>query len=357
MAQVDYFLKLEGIKGESQSDKHKDEIDVLSFSWGVSQTGTMAHGGGGGEGKASFHDFNFTTKVSKASPTLFLDCASGTHIKQAVMVGETSSDVDLRSANQFANQFFKYTFTDVVISSYQDAGSEGGDVMDSAALSYGSVKVEATPGVRVDISAATLGNLMLDAKTGQVIVTESPSGLLTSGPSLGGEGGSGFNRGVVEYALTDVLGIITGPGPCTLMLDIREVRQPGEIIGGDPAEELPDARRSPPGPVKKLSRHDVYWYESADLELTAEDFSRKARLLGSVQVDPSDPSGAAISFDLCEIVQEHGLETIGIRIQSAMDHTSLMEEEGLTAPPDAESGPPFTIRPATFMLDLSLELN
>ena len=50
MAQVDYFLKLEGIKGESQDDKHRDEIDVLSFSWGVSQTGTMAFGGGAGAG-------------------------------------------------------------------------------------------------------------------------------------------------------------------------------------------------------------------------------------------------------------------------------------------------------------------
>ena len=346
------FLKIDGIKGESQSDGHKDEIDVLSWSWGVSQTGTLAHGGGGGEGKASFNDFKFTTKVSKASPTLFLDCASGQHIKEAVVVGETSSDVD-----RGASQFFKYTFSDVIISSYQDAGSGGGEVMDSAALSYRSVKVEATPGVRADISPAAVGNLMLDAKTGQVIVTESPSGLLTSGPSLGGEGGSGFNRGVVEYALADFLGVITGPIPCALTLDIREVRQPSEIIGGDPAEDLPDARRSPPGPVKKLSRHDVYWYASADLELTAEDFSRNARLLGSVQVDPSDPSGAATSFDLCEIVQKHGLDTVGIRIQSAMDHTSLMEEEGLTAPPEAESGPPFTISPATFTLDLSLELN
>jgi hypothetical protein len=290
--------------------------------------------------------------VSKASPTLFLDCASGVHIKEAVVVGETSSGVD-----RGASQFFKYTFSDVIISSYQDAGSAGGEVIDSAALSYASVKVEGTPGARVDISAAKLGNLTLDAKTGQVIVTESSSGLLISGPTVGGEGASGFNRGVVEYALTDFLGVITGPGPCALMLDIREVRQPSEIIGGDPAEAPSDARRSPPGPVKKLSRHDVYWYGSADLELTAEDFSRNARLLGSLQVDPSDPSGAAISFDLCEIVQKHDLDTIGIRIQSAMDHTSLMEEEGLAAPPDPESGPPFTISPATFMLDLSLELN
>ena len=51
---ADYFLKIDGIKGESLDDKHKDEIDVLSFSWGVSQTGTLAYGGGGGEGKATF---------------------------------------------------------------------------------------------------------------------------------------------------------------------------------------------------------------------------------------------------------------------------------------------------------------
>jgi type VI secretion system secreted protein Hcp len=349
MAQVDYFLKLEGIKGESQDDKHKDEIDVLSFSWGVSQTGTFAHGGGGGEGKASFHDFHFTTKVSKASPTLFLDCASGMHIKEAVVVGETSSGVD-----RGASQFLKYTFSDVIISSYQDAGNEGGDVVDSAALSYASVKVEGTPGARVDISAAMLGNLMLDAKTGQVIVTESPSGLLISGPSLGGEGG-GFNRGVVEYALTDFLGVITGPGPCALMLDIREVRQPSDTTGGEGPEEIVESRRSAPGPVKKLSRHDIYWYGPTDLLLTPDDYSREAHRLGSLQADSSGEP-AEMSFDLCEVVKKHGLESIGIRIQSAMDHTRLMEEEGENPPPEPDSGPPFIINPATFSLDLTIEI-
>ena len=288
MAQVDYFLKLEGIKGESQDEKHKDEIDVLSFSWGVSQTGTFAHGGGGGEGKASFHDFHFTTKVSKASPTLFLDCASGMHIKEAVVVGETSSDVD-----RGASQFFKYTFSDVIISSYQDAGSAGGEVIDSAALSYRSVKVEATPGVRVDISAAAFGNLTLDQKTGQVIVTESTSGLLVSGPSAGG-----FNRGVVEYALTNLVGVINGPNPCALMLDIREVRQAADTTGGEPPEEITEGRRSAPGPAKKLSRHDIYWYGPTDLLLTPDDYSREAHRLGSLQADPSGEPGE-ISLDLC----------------------------------------------------------
>ena len=62
----DIFAKIGDIKGESPDDKHKGEIEVLSWSWGVTQSGTMAHGGGGGEGKANFNDFNFTHHIDKA---------------------------------------------------------------------------------------------------------------------------------------------------------------------------------------------------------------------------------------------------------------------------------------------------
>ena len=66
----DIFAKLGDIKGESNDAKHKDEIEVLSWSWGVTQTGSMAHGGGGGEGKATFHDLHFMHHIDKASPVL-----------------------------------------------------------------------------------------------------------------------------------------------------------------------------------------------------------------------------------------------------------------------------------------------
>ena len=81
----DIFAKIGDIKGESLDGKHKDEIEVLSWSWGVQQSGTMAHGGGGGEGKASFNDFNFTHHVDKASPVLMKACATGEHIKEATI--------------------------------------------------------------------------------------------------------------------------------------------------------------------------------------------------------------------------------------------------------------------------------
>src|SRR5262245_47700891 len=83
---VDTFLKIGTIKGESKDAKHASEIDVLSWSWGVSQTGTMAHGGGGGAGKANFNDFNFMHSVDKASPNLMLACATGEHIKEGTLV-------------------------------------------------------------------------------------------------------------------------------------------------------------------------------------------------------------------------------------------------------------------------------
>jgi len=77
MAAVDYFLKLDGIEGESHDSKHKNEIDVQSWSWGESQTGTHAGGGGGGAGKVSMQDFHFVMQNNKASPKLMLACASG----------------------------------------------------------------------------------------------------------------------------------------------------------------------------------------------------------------------------------------------------------------------------------------
>ena len=83
---VDTFLKLGDIKGESKDSKHGGEIDVLSWSWGVSQTGTMSYGGGGGAGKANFQDLNFMHNVDKASPILMLKCATGEHIKEATLV-------------------------------------------------------------------------------------------------------------------------------------------------------------------------------------------------------------------------------------------------------------------------------
>ena len=81
MAQVDYFLKFDGIKGESTDAKHKDEIDIEAWSWGETNAAGHASGGGGGAGKVSMQDFHFVMRMNTASISLMKACATGEHIK------------------------------------------------------------------------------------------------------------------------------------------------------------------------------------------------------------------------------------------------------------------------------------
>jgi type VI secretion system secreted protein Hcp len=136
MAAVDYFLKLDGIEGESADSKHKGEIDIQSFSWGATQSGTFAGGGGGGAGKVAMQDFHFVMQVNKASPKLMLACANGEHIPKAVMT--------CRKAGKEQQEYMKWTFTDVLVSSYQTGGSGQSDIvpMDQISLNYSKVEFE-----------------------------------------------------------------------------------------------------------------------------------------------------------------------------------------------------------------------
>ena len=64
---IDMILDLTGeIQGEAQDYKHKDEIDVLAWSWGVSQSGSFHQGLGGGAGKANFQDLSVTKYIDKS---------------------------------------------------------------------------------------------------------------------------------------------------------------------------------------------------------------------------------------------------------------------------------------------------
>jgi type VI secretion system secreted protein Hcp len=97
MASVDYFLKIDGIDGESTQKGHEKEIELMSFSWGESNAGSFAGNMGGGSGKVSMQDFHFTVPINKSSPKLFLACATGEHIKSAVLTcrkaGKTQQEI------------------------------------------------------------------------------------------------------------------------------------------------------------------------------------------------------------------------------------------------------------------------
>jgi type VI secretion system secreted protein Hcp len=136
MAAVDYFLKLDGIDGESADSKHKGEIDVESWSWGETQTGTHVGGGGGGAGKVVMQDFHFVQKISKASPKLMLACATGQHIKEATLT--------CRKAGGKQEAFLTVKMSDLLVSSYQTGGSGHSDIVptDQISLNYSKIEFE-----------------------------------------------------------------------------------------------------------------------------------------------------------------------------------------------------------------------
>src|SRR5204863_1158135 len=131
---TDIFAKLGDIKGESLDDKHKDEIEVLSYSWGVSNAGSMNHGSGGGEGKASFHDMSFVHNIDKASPVLMQACATGTHLKEATITH--------RKAGKGQHEYLVIKMNDVIITSVAHSGASGQPAAETVRLVFAKVDVE-----------------------------------------------------------------------------------------------------------------------------------------------------------------------------------------------------------------------
>jgi type VI secretion system secreted protein Hcp len=132
------FARIGTIKGESQDARHKDEIDVLSWAWGVSQSGTAGHGTGGGVGKASFHDFSFAHHVDKASPLLMKACATGQHVSDAT--------ITVRKAGQGQQEYLIIKMTDIVVTSVSTSVSDqGGSTIESVVLAFAKVDLEYKP--------------------------------------------------------------------------------------------------------------------------------------------------------------------------------------------------------------------
>ena len=139
MAQVDYFLKIDGVQGESTDSKHKGEIELESFSWGETNSGGHAAGGGGGAGKVAVQDLHFVMKLNKASPKLLLACAMGQHLKRAVLTG--------RKAGKSQLEFLIYKFTDLLVTSYQ-TGASAHDLegpLDQVSFNFARIEVEYRP--------------------------------------------------------------------------------------------------------------------------------------------------------------------------------------------------------------------
>jgi len=129
----DAFLKLGDIKGESQVKGFEDQIQIESFHWGVANSGTIGSGSGGGSGVPSRQDFLFTSGSSMASPELFIACVTGENIKEGLLT--------LRHAAGSPTTFSTVKLTNVVVSGYDQAGSDDGAApVDEFSLRYGKVE-------------------------------------------------------------------------------------------------------------------------------------------------------------------------------------------------------------------------
>ena len=322
MAAVDYFLKIDGISGESTDEAHKGEIEVESFSWGVSQATTRL-GAGAAAGRAVFQDLRFTSFVSKASPNLMLKCATGAHLKDAVLTA--------RNAGGEQQEFLKITLSDVLVSSYQTSASANPGPPDSptdaifigldqptdaVSLSYGSAKLTEGPQQHIDILPWTMGVLRYDATTGSFEVIADPEGPLT----VGTQGGT-VGRAVQEFDVRDLLGLLTGPFPGgRLHLSVTEVRE-----AASPPPDAPGKSGDAPQPHLHF---DVVAYTPADGVLTMEDLTRNRRRIGTLTVDPrGDPA----TFDADLGANTFGDGTFGLRLQ--------LRGAPITPPDPNRSGP------------------
>jgi len=132
---VDMFLKLDGLKGESIDSKHKESIDILAWSWGLSNTGTFHHGSGGGAGKANFNDISVTKYIDIASPNLMLHCANGKHI--------TKGTITVRKAGENPLEYLKISLEKILVSGYTTGGSGGEErLTENVSLNFAKVKIE-----------------------------------------------------------------------------------------------------------------------------------------------------------------------------------------------------------------------
>lgn len=137
---VDMFMNINNkeVAGESQDKVHAGEIDVLAWSWGMSNAGTQHTGGGGGAGKVNVQDLSFTKWVDSSSPALMLACCNGEHYPTCLLT--------VRKAGKNPLEYIKITMSEVIITSVSTGGSGGEDrLTENVTLNFAKVTVDYTP--------------------------------------------------------------------------------------------------------------------------------------------------------------------------------------------------------------------
>jgi type VI secretion system secreted protein Hcp len=134
------FMKIDDVGGESNDKTHKGVIDVLAWSWGISNSGTTHQGGGGGAGKANVQDLSFTKYCDSSSHALMMAATNGHHFKKAHLV------VRKAGGKGAPIEYIKIEMDEVLITSVSAGGSGGEDrLTENVTLNFAKVKYEYTP--------------------------------------------------------------------------------------------------------------------------------------------------------------------------------------------------------------------
>jgi type VI secretion system secreted protein Hcp len=131
---MDMFIKIGDLKGEARDKVHKEEIDVLAWSWGMSNSGSAHTGGGAGAGKVNVQDLSFTKYIDKSTPDLMLACCNGKHFDSATLT--------VRKAGEKPLEYLIITMDEVMVTAVSTGGSGGEDrLTENVTLNFAKVKV------------------------------------------------------------------------------------------------------------------------------------------------------------------------------------------------------------------------
>jgi len=133
-ADVDLFLKIEGIEGECQDLKHKGELRIVAFQKGVSNAGASGAGGAEGIGTSVWQDAVFTMRADKSMPKLFTLCATGERVKKAVLT--------FRKAGKGQQEFLTITFSDALVSKFEMTGARDSDAVPTVVFAFNFAQID-----------------------------------------------------------------------------------------------------------------------------------------------------------------------------------------------------------------------
>ena len=156
---MDMFLNVAGVPGESLDDKHKGEIDVLAWSWRMSNPGSFHNGGKGSTRMPSAQDISFTKFIDKASPNLMYHLFTGEPMESAKLTIR-------KAGGAYAVEYLVFTLSPVIVTSYTTGGSGNEDrFTENVSLNFGKMSLDYTE-QHQDGTAGKVYPAVLDFATG-----------------------------------------------------------------------------------------------------------------------------------------------------------------------------------------------